>query len=110
VGWCAQDPKRRPLTGLELRGCWEARPAEAEAPAPGASLRARHRPQDSPIGEEPAPPAPALAFVPVELLRPIAVRPRVRPLEASADPPLPPIANAEEGWGERTSLFGDLET
>jgi len=109
VGWCAQDPKRRPLTGLELRGCWEARPAEADAPAPGARLPARHRPQDTAIGEEPAPPAPALAFVPVELLGPVAVRPPLPTVEAAAGPPLPPISNAEEGWGERTSLFGDLE-
>ena len=109
MGWCAQDPKRRPLTGLELRGCWDARPAEADAPAPGASLRARHRPQDLPIGEEPGPSAPAIAFVPVELMRPATVRPHEPTVEASADPPLPAISNVEEAWGERTSLFGDLE-
>jgi len=105
------DPKRQPLTGLELRGCWQARPAEADAPAPGASLRVRHRPQDTPIGEEPAVSEPVLVFVPVELLRPTVARPeQVPPAEASPEPPsLPAIGEAEESWGERTSLFGDLE-
>lgn len=30
VGYCALDRRRRPLTGLELRGCWEGRPATAD--------------------------------------------------------------------------------
>jgi hypothetical protein len=99
------------LTGLELRGCWQARPTEADDPAPGASLRVRHRPQEAPIGEEPEPITPALAFVPVELLRPIVARPsQVPPAEPAVGPPsASAIAEAEESWGERTSLFGDLE-
>ena len=110
LGYCGLDAKRLPLTGLELRGCWQARPAEADAPAPGASLRARHRPQDARIGEEIAPDAPALAFVPVELLRPIVTRQPPPKVEASAESPPPPVmADAEDGWGDRTSLFGDLE-
>jgi len=30
VGTCGLDPKRRPLTGRELRGCWS--PADVSAP------------------------------------------------------------------------------
>jgi hypothetical protein len=49
--------------------------------------------------------------VPVELLRPMPARLRHEPAaKASTAPPsLPAIAEAEESWGERTSLFGDLE-
>jgi hypothetical protein len=34
IGYCALDPRRLPLTGRELRGCWTASDAEAaEAPS-----------------------------------------------------------------------------
>jgi hypothetical protein len=63
------------------------------------------------MGEEPEVSAPALVFVPVELLRPIVARPeQVPPARPSTGPKSPPpIAEAEASWGERTSLFGDLE-
>ena len=63
------------------------------------------------MGEEPAFSAPALAFVPVELLHPSVARPKpgAPPEPAGHAPSLPAIAEADEGWGERTSLFGDLE-
>ena len=64
------------------------------------------------MGEESAASAPpALAFVPVELLRPGGARSRVvPPAEAPAEPPrLTAIVDSDETWGERTSLFGDLE-
>ena len=63
------------------------------------------------MGEEPVVSAPALAFVPVELLRPIVRRPEQGlPAKPSAGPPSrAPMAEAETTWGERTSLFGDLE-
>ena len=63
------------------------------------------------MGEEPEVSTPALAFVPVELLRPIVARPEhvppARPSAGQQSPP--PNAEAEANWGERTSLFGDLE-
>jgi hypothetical protein len=113
VGWCSLDSKRAPLTGLELRGCWQARSSNAEVPAPGTGPRARHRPHDLPIGEKHEPGEPhALDFIPVELLGQIVSRQQPgttggAPSEPSA---LPVIgADTEEGWAERTSLFGDLE-
>ena len=64
------------------------------------------------MGEESVASAPpALAFVPVELLRPVVARSRVAPrAEAPAETPqLRAIVDSDESWGERTSLFGDLE-
>ena len=63
------------------------------------------------MGEEPVVSAPALAFVPVELLRPIAPGPAQGPSSKPSAGPSSraPLAEAETTWGERTSLFGDLE-
>ena len=116
VGWCALDPKRLPLTGLEQRGCWQERHAavvDAGATEPGGRLG----------GGPPTLPAeldgdslarPVLAFVPVELLRPVVLRAEPTPEdiapEALPQVPLAPIvAEAEVSWSERTSLFGDAE-
>ena len=59
VGYCGLDRRRLPLTGTELRGCWEAgapRPVEvARAPTPRALGRAD--------------PLRLRDFVPVELLK-----------------------------------------
>ena len=31
IGYCGLDPRRQPLTGEEIRGCWEGWPAGASA-------------------------------------------------------------------------------
>lgn len=97
IGYCALDRARRPLTGLELRGCWTERPAGvgAEAassspPAPGFAARR---------GD-----VPARGFVPLD---------EVAPREPD---PGPAVATAiillADGFGTgetRTSLFGEPE-
>jgi len=115
VGWCALDPKRRPLTGAEQRGCWQERPTAAEA----AHLLAEPRPGQGPSGEpgqdDPERREPVHRdFIPVELLGPIAP-PSSPAREAAGDagvalpPAAPMFADLDESWAERTSLFGELE-
>lgn len=38
VGYCGLDRQRRPLSGDEIRACWESRSEPAEAPAPTALM------------------------------------------------------------------------
>jgi hypothetical protein len=107
VGWCGLDPRHRPLTGLEQRGCWEERPAAPQAPPIDASVpwaRLRRRPA---ADVEPDVPPP-LDFVPVELMARAATP--SEPLDAGQPETLPTLhADAEEGWTNRTSLFGEPE-
>jgi hypothetical protein len=91
VGYCALDRRRRPLTGLELRGCWENRPA-AEPTAAGDRAR------PTPV------PAVQRGFVPVDEVT-VVVLPAV-PVPPTA--PIPPIAFVE-ALEAPTSLFGDAE-
>lgn len=113
VGWCALDAKRKPLTGLEQRGCWQERPAAADALPLEIDARAG-RSGWTPAFDEDIDAEPALDFVPVELLRPVVIStdpalPKGEAPEAVA-PPLPELpADVEEPWSERTSLFGELE-
>jgi hypothetical protein len=86
VGWCALDRRRRPLTGLELRGCWEGRPAAGEA-----------RP-DVPREQPMVGPSARRGFVPLDEIT-VAIGPPV---------PAPPIAFVEAREAP-TSLFGDAE-
>jgi hypothetical protein len=116
VGWCALDPKRRPLTGLEQRGCWQERPAGAAEPAalagpPDAARRLRLQVDEPPNAQ----PARRLDFIPVELVAPKA-RPASPPatggaaVDAAGQTARAPIlADIDDGWAERTSLFGELE-
>lgn len=102
-----------------MRGCWEERPRVAAGPlseAPAAHRlrgRAEATAQVDPAGQ---PASPARTFVPVELLRPVAPfeAPAGPPAEPQGDPrPVPPlpliVADLEESWADRTSLFGDLD-
>jgi hypothetical protein len=81
--------------------------------APGGDVRARQRLRGTPAGHEPGDGAPpVLDFVPVELLGSIARRTGSAPAtDAPLDPPPMPViaADVDEGWAERTSLFGELE-
>jgi hypothetical protein len=86
VGYCALDRRRMPLSGLELRGCWEDRPVAGEA-----TLETdRPRPATGP--------SVLRGFIPVDE---VAVPVRA---EASA----PPLAFVEVREAP-TSLFGDAE-
>jgi hypothetical protein len=116
MGWCSLDPKRCPLTGRELRGCWQARRTHAEALDEDGSRRLRQQAgitQATPLkgdAEEAGTP-PARDFVPVELLRPIVAVARPEPAAGAPPhpPPLPAIADVDDVWVDRTSLFGDLD-
>jgi hypothetical protein len=44
VGWCGLDPRRVPLSGRELRGCWTAADAGADRfRVPGVQVDAARR-------------------------------------------------------------------
>lgn len=124
VGYCALDRHRRPLTGLELRACWE----EAAAAIEDSSVRAgsgngldadrrsaRRRPAVPSSGHE-ADRTPARTFVPIEDLEgaPAAVAPATPATPASLAPGTPVVPAFIPGdpivsWEGRTSLFGELE-
>ncbi len=108
LGYCGLDRRRQPLTGDEIRACWEAAAGGA-----GAPLVASTRTTDD---EAPPPGRPApLEFIEVHGLQaaqpPVAsIEPAGPDLEATAPssdspafvpPPLPPAG--EPGW----SLWGD---
>jgi hypothetical protein len=94
LGYCGLDRNRQPLTGDEIRGCWEGWPTGAAAPSTvpltitAAGSDAEHKP--------------TLQFVEVDgVPEPVEVTAEaVEPLAA----PLPP--SAEPGW----SLWAELET
>jgi hypothetical protein len=85
VGYCSLDRRRRPLTGLELRGCWEGRAAADAVATPGT---ARLSPTSSPSALR--------GFVPVDEVA-VLVKP---------ESPAPPIAFVEVREAP-TSLFGE---
>lgn len=117
LGYCAFDPRRRPLTGRELRGCWEGSAVPPEPPAPmpapdhhrlrpGTAARSATRASAS---DEAAP----RGFVPLELLGRIpptdAAASEARPgVESEAPPPFV-IIDPDVDWADRTSLFGEPE-
>ena len=120
AGWCGLDPKRLPLTGLEQRGCWQERPVATAPPAADAGAPGGHRmgPAGADDGEE-GWATPGIDFIPVELVERTALV-----ADASTDAATAPAVSAEaepdssgltfaakvdEGWAERTSLFGEPE-
>ena len=116
LGYCAFDARRRPLTGLELRGCWEERIGAVEPePTPAVEahrLRAAKTPWSAtPPGSTDA--VMARDFVPLELLgrRPVdGETPPAAAAEAKPDVARPFLRpDPEDDWSERTSLFGDGE-
>jgi hypothetical protein len=90
-----------------------------DAHGPGDHVRAGQLSRGTPVGPESRDGAPPVRdFVPVELLGPIARRTGSAPAAAAPStgaapmdpPPIPVIAaDVDDGWTERTSLFGDLE-
>jgi hypothetical protein len=116
VGWCGLDPRRRPLTGLEQRGCWQERPAAAATPATQGDAGADLRPRTPPIEDGRKPIAGArLDFIPVELVARVTLPVEAAPAldaaaEPGAQPMLPRLARGrDENWTDRTSLFGEPE-
>jgi hypothetical protein len=115
AGWCALDPRRKALTGLEQRGCWQPRPATAEPieshVSPGRQIPKRGIATFD--GDDLAPSAPRIDFVPVELRPSAGGPPRVASDAPSIDDALavlPTMAtDAEDRWSDRTNLFGDLD-
>jgi hypothetical protein len=101
VGFCAKDRWRTPLTGLELRACWEERRHPAADPAAGPS------PTKAPVADEPPrrtwatvrgdggpldrpDPMRLRGFIPIE-----EVRAEGNVVPVAAEPPTPPV-NARE--------------
>jgi hypothetical protein len=120
VGWCALDPRRLPLTGLEQRGCWQERPV-ATAPQAADPEAAGGR-RTGPAATDDADrrwATPGIDFVPVEFVRHAATLadassasaplPAAEAAPEPARPGLPLAAKADDGWTERTSLFGEPE-
>jgi len=123
-GWCALDPKRRRLTGLEQRGCWRERPLSLQPPPRNTDDAERtNRWADASEGhgdpggaDAGARPRTRLEFIPVDLLGRGArsLAPAAGPDTGGAPAPhaaVQPLAalEADDGWTDRTSLFGELE-
>ena len=113
LGWCGLDPKRRPLTGLEQRGCWQERPPATQALAPEPGGRARQWPRTPPTDDSLEAITPPLDFIPVDLVgRSVLSTEPPTPDSVAIDAAMPDLllaADADEGWTERTSLFGEPE-
>jgi hypothetical protein len=112
VGWCGLDPRRLPLTGVEQRGCWQERPAATQAPTPAPGGHRVRQPRTQPLDDslEPVPP---LDFIPVELVGRVGIATQPAPADSVDIEAVPAelllAAEADEGWTERTSLFGEPE-
>jgi hypothetical protein len=113
LGYCALDRRRQPLTGLELRGCWEgagARPAVMPAEASSRGVASTAAPPAE-VGQSAEPGAwvsVARSFVPLENL--VMQAADEAPSVVAAPTVVPPQGiEASGGWVERMSLFGDPE-
>ena len=113
LGYCGLDRQRQPLTGDEIRACWEAAAGSAgageplavtaatgttddEAPAPGRAAPLEFIEVHGRLAAEPVPPSVEPAEPDPEVAAPSADSP------AFVSPPLPP-PTGEPGW----SLWGD---
>jgi hypothetical protein len=94
VGYCGLDRQRRPISGDEIRACWESRPGSAEAPATAA------------VPSFVRTPVPRREFIEVVEPAPVvAERPSRQPQANAAEPDLvPPLVTP------RWSLWEDAET
>lgn len=110
VNYCALDGRRRPLTGLELRGCWSERPSSIQAAERLASGKPDRRSGDA--SGAATTPAGVRGFVPVEEVRPNRREPAIDPMpsEPATGDGLPfSLVEPVDGWDTRTSLFGEPE-
>jgi hypothetical protein len=94
LGYCGLDRTRQPLTGDEIRGCWEAWPAGAAA--------ASTVPLIIDAARTDAERKPPLEFVEIDgASEPVEV-----PVDSAEPLTAPPPLAAEPGW----SLWAELET
>ena len=93
LGYCGLDRNREPLTGDEIRACWEARPAAEDlteaSPAPAPASDHRDRLEFVEVGASPESAATTTTTTTTTEERPIPVT----------------VPAGEPGW----SLWGDLE-
>jgi hypothetical protein len=115
-GWCALDPKRLRLTGLEQRGCWQGRQAASPTAPAEVGLLIALGPRQPTSSHNDAASAPArIDFIPVELMTPsegaVETAASEHPEVATSAPESMAalMHEPEETWVERTSLFGELE-
>ncbi len=109
LGYCGLDRQRQPLTGDEIRACWEAAAGSAgeplvaaaagttddDAPAPGRAAPLEFIEVHGRLAAEPVPPSVEPPEPDLEVAAPSSDSP------AFVSPPLPP--SGEPGW----SLWGD---
>jgi hypothetical protein len=117
VGYCGKDRWRTPLSGLELRACWEegrrvAAGAQAKAGSTAAAVPDR-RPEAVTRGDggplDRPNPMRLRGFVPVDQLIPFEA---VEQPSGGSGPPASPAVGGAEGsdrWAGRTNLFDDAE-
>ena len=95
LGYCGLDRKRLPLTGSELRGCWEAGPTRPIEVTPGETAAAPARPDPVRLRD----------FIPVSLSRdPAAII--ATPAASSSMADLP---DANHARADRVTLFADRD-
>jgi len=108
LGYCGLDRQRRPLSGDEIRACWEAG-ATAPEPAPTTGARASVVYADDPGDRTPR----RLEFVEVRAA-PVVVRRRSSRTSKAAptdEGAADQVAAVPSGpGGPNWSLWGDLET
>jgi hypothetical protein len=118
VSYCALDRRRRPLTGLELRGCWSEHPSSIQAAARMASVGPGRRFAEASVAAVSA--SGAGGFVPIEDVRPnrrdAPTEPQTATTPAEAAGTAPDeggvtfiVLEPGDGWESRTSLFGEPE-
>ncbi|HEX3265900.1 MAG TPA: hypothetical protein VHR16_09560 [Candidatus Limnocylindrales bacterium] len=132
VGYCGKDRWRTPLTGLELRACWEegrrptapfgsiAPSSGAQPPVAGPALHVVQAPPDRDSSAavrggggpfDRPDPMRLRGFVPLDELSQLG---RADAGSAPADPAPPaprstPVVDPVQRWDSRTSLFGEVE-
>jgi hypothetical protein len=128
LGYCGLDARRRPLTGVEQRGCWEPKTTTGQPVGPHPTvIEEPHRLRggrpivqayrgdgtSAPRDFVPLESLPGEAAAPVRRVdEPADIAAELEPVPAPPlDPPAPPafVIEPDPGWGQRTSLFGDPE-
>jgi hypothetical protein len=129
VGYCGKDRWRTPLTGLEMRACWEegrrsvattpAATPPATGAAPSSAMPPRGRGTAGVTGGGRGPldrpdPMRLRGFVPLDELVPPApgnanATPAPEPPPVAPPAPSPALGDPLERWEARTSLVGDAE-
>jgi hypothetical protein len=124
LGYCGKDRARTPLTGLELRPCWEegaragattrggsARGLEANDAAPDSGRRraaVTSRGGGGPLDRPD--PMRLRGFVPIDELTAAPTRGAVEAPPAESPEPVPPVALRDgPDWASQASLFGDAD-